>query len=241
MRPLGQEERVVGHEHRVDAFPRHRRERGVELGGLLRGRGNEVQAQRGRGGLELAQHGAVPGRGRMPQHRHPRPSGEDVAVQLQAFGADLRVHERDAGDVAAGPGQAGDESVADGISRQRHHDRSRWSGAHGRAGGCRHVGHDDVALELDEPGGQTGQLVRGLSGIAPVDDDVLAFDVAELAQSLPERLRWLGPGGVQTQQDADAPDLPGGGLGARVERRDQERGDQEERRGTSVDQSTSAW
>jgi hypothetical protein len=80
-----------------------------------------------------------------------------------------------------------------------------------------------------------------LSGIAPVDDDVLAFDVAELAQSLPERLRWLGPGGVQTQQDADAPDPPGGGLGARVERRDQERGDQEERRGTSVDQSTSAW
>lgn len=145
----------------------------------------------------------------MPEHRHPRPLGHDLPEQLQAFRADFWMHEGNPRDIPTWAREAGHKPIAHGIGRKRHHNGDRRRSLHGSASRQGDVGHDEIHLESDQFCRQAGQLIGLLLGISPLDDNVLAFDVAELAQSLPECLRRIGVGRIESQQDPNTPDLPG--------------------------------
>ena len=53
--------------------------------------------------------------------------------------------------------------------------------------------HDDIHLEPDELGGELGKAVVLTFGKAKLDDDVLALDVTQIAQSRPECIDAGGP------------------------------------------------
>jgi hypothetical protein len=100
-------------------------------------------------------------------------------------------------------GEAGHEAAAHGIGNLQHDDgdgRGRLPGGLGRTG---HVRHDDIYSEPDQFRRERGQLVIFALGRSPLDGDVLALDVAELAQPLPEGLRCILRGRIEGQQDPD--------------------------------------
>jgi hypothetical protein len=69
--------------------------------------------------------------------------------------------------------------------------------------------HDEVGLELDELGGQSRQTLLPSLGEPPLESEILAFHVPELAQGIVERLDdvrdLLGRDG---QDQSDPVDLP---------------------------------
>ena len=63
-----------------------------------------------------------------------------------------------------------------------------------RGEGARHrMRHDDIHLEPDEFGGELGKTVILAFGKAKLDDDILALDVSQVAQSRPECIDAWGP------------------------------------------------
>jgi hypothetical protein len=84
------------------------------------------------------------------------------------------------------PRQAGDESCPNRISGACHHDRERARGVLGCTGRCGSYGHKHVDVEPDQLGRQVGEPF--ILSLCPtvLDDEVLALDIAEVAQPLPE-------------------------------------------------------
>jgi hypothetical protein len=115
--------------------------------------------------------------------------GDGLLEQPQLFGdgfqAGVSGHPRD---VPARAREARDEAGANGITNGNHDDGDRL----GRVLGCRHAlrpeRYDDVHLEPDQLGRQTGQPVDPILRISIVDDDIVALNPPELAQRLPERV-----------------------------------------------------
>ena len=84
-------------------------------------------------------------------------------------------------------GQAGDDPSATG-SPARHHDRDRVRRVLGRADRAGLRCHKHVDREPDQLGREVGEPFVLSLRLAVLHDEVLAFDVAELAQPLSERL-----------------------------------------------------
>jgi hypothetical protein len=123
------------------------------------------------------------------------------------------------GEIAAGPSQAGDEALGHRIAGYGEDDRDRPGGLLGGFGSGRGCRDDDVDVQPDELGGERGQsLILELGG-PMLDHHVLTFDVAQVAQPLPERL--VEERRHVTQQ-ADPGDLPGRSLGRGGGRRGEE-------------------
>jgi hypothetical protein len=72
---------------------------------------------------------------------------------------------------------------------------------------CASSGHDDINLERDQFGRQSGKALRLPLGISVFDRDVAALDVTEVAQSLEEGLEPVGASGPVERQVAYASDL----------------------------------
>ena len=75
-----------------------------------------------------------------------------------------------------------------------------------RAWGCA-WGHDDINLERNQFGRESGEPLELPLGISVFDHDVATFDVTEVPQSLTEGLgRVGGSGQVDHRQEADSRD-----------------------------------
>ena len=119
---------------------------------------------------------------------------------LQPLAGELRHQDAQARDVPPRPRQAGDEPLPHRIRGARHHDRDRARGVLGSAGRGGASCHNHVHLEPDQLGRQVGEPLVLPLRIAVLNDEVLALDIAEVAQTLPEGLqRWIGIRGGEGQ------------------------------------------
>ena len=180
-------------------------------------------------GLEgLSRSGVI----RIREDRHLAHARDRILEHLEPFPHELGKEEGVAGDVAARAREARDDTGPNGVADVGHHYRYRIRrGCLLRGEGARYrVGHDDIHLEPDELGGELGKTLKLTLSIAKLDDDILALDITQVAQSRPERFDTGGP--CRGRGDSQKPD-PGDGrsrlLGESRERRHQERarGDQE--------------
>src|SRR5262249_57176954 len=92
--------------------------------------------------------------------------------------------------------QALDEPAAQRIVHDRHDDGDRLRRALGRLASCGTHGHEDVDLRSNELGRELRVAIVLAFRPAAIDDDVLAFHIALLAQALAERAesshsRWI--------------------------------------------------
>ena len=136
-------------------------------------------------------------------------SSQHVAQKLETLRNDLQAERRAAGDVASGVGKAGDEPGQDRITNGRDNDgRCRRCGRRGarRRGAAR---DDGIELHRREFLGTALDALAAQFPVAANYDDVLAFDIAAVAQPLRERFverRPLGRGTGEEHADADGLD-----------------------------------
>jgi hypothetical protein len=103
---------------------------------------------------------------------------------MQSLSRKLGRQQCHAGHVATRVAKAGYQAVADRIGHGRHHDGNRAGRSLGGTD-CRCGRSDaDLRVELYQLGRQGGQPVLLAGGPPVVDEQVAAFDIAELAQSL---------------------------------------------------------
>src|SRR5262249_35677824 len=105
----------------------------------------------------------------------------------------MSVHAGDAGDVAAGLVEGGNEPRLDGIATYGEHDGDCSGRLLGRERSAQSAGHRDYRhLATHQVGHETGHLVVLAVCPAILDRDVAAFDKASLVQSITERCRKIG-------------------------------------------------
>jgi hypothetical protein len=124
--------------------------------------------------------------GRIGQHGDATALGRDFLEELQPLAGELRAQGAQARDVAPWVRQAGDEPLPNRITGARHHNRDRARGVLGRPDRVAAPRHDDVHLEPNQLGRQVGEPLVPPLRIPVLNDEVLALDVVELAQTLPE-------------------------------------------------------
>src|SRR5262249_28344309 len=113
---------------------------------------------------------------------------ESFLEQLKSFSAQVRRHSGHPSNVAPRFSQAGDVAGPDWITMQPEDNGNggRRSLDSTRLRGRRR--NDDVHVEADQLGGKLRQSLGLALGIAVLDDDGLPLDVAQLSQTLAERL-----------------------------------------------------
>jgi hypothetical protein len=109
--------------------------------------------------------------------------------EFHLFATKLRRLDRHSRDVPARSGQARNEAVSDWIGRGNHDDRDGSSRPPGREDLRHEHGQKDVDLEADQIRRKLRQAGRIAMGEAPFNCEVLALDVAEIAQRLGQELR----------------------------------------------------
>ena len=117
----------------------------------------------------------------------------------------------DSGDVASRPREARHDPGAYRITPSDHDDRNRLSRTLRHQRCCRRPDDHDIYLEADKFGDQLGITLGLAVSVSVLDGDVLALDVAEITETLPEcRGVWLGwRGRFGWEQDSDPRHLPG--------------------------------
>ena len=162
-----------------------------------------------RDGQNLAHLLHRPGIAGIAEHRKPAETGDDLAQDFEPLGGRISRLGRQAGDVAARPRQARDETAPNRVRRQREHDRDR----RGCPLGCRDRGargDDDVDLSVDELGHDLGIALDTSLCPAILDRHVAALCPAELAQSPHKGGGPMGPGrGRADAEESDGRHLPG--------------------------------
>src|SRR5262249_22989404 len=93
--------------------------------------------------------------------------------------------------------EAGDESVPNRITSARHHNRDRVRGMLGSADSGSAHSHNHIHLEPDQLGREVGEPLLTPLRRAVLNDEVLALDIPEVAQFLPEGLQ-VGLGSRET-------------------------------------------
>jgi hypothetical protein len=91
-------------------------------------------------------------------------------------------------DVAAGPRQASDDPIPNRISFVRHDNGNRVRRFLGGTGYWRTGRNDNVYLETHQLGRERGEAIEFSLCISILNDNVFPLHVAELPQTLPERL-----------------------------------------------------
>src|SRR5262249_53781407 len=170
-----------------------------------------LQPQRLSRGLGLFHRERRDDIGCIPKDGHPGEPGYDLLEQLQSFPTEVRTDIAQPGDVSSRSGEAGHESGPDRVAGRRHDDRDRARCVLGSQGPERPPGHDDVHLEPDQLGYELGEPLGPPLSKSVFEDDVLALDVAKLAQLLSERLSdWVrrAPSRSPLFENTDPGDLP---------------------------------
>jgi hypothetical protein len=93
---------------------------------------------------------AARGGGRIEENADARQIGGGLLDELKPLAAHLGGAAGEAGDVAAGMGEAFDETIADRIVRRRKHDRDGLGGGHHGCGLARRSRQDDVRLDVED-------------------------------------------------------------------------------------------
>ena len=139
------------------------------------------------GSLHRLYGGKVRGRRGIKQHPDPPRPGHSLLQYLQLLGDEIGENDCQARDVAAGSRKVRHVSDADGVGMGGKHNWDRL----GRLLGSLHVGRRhreyDVNIHADQVGRQLRQLVNRFRP-SELNDNILAFDMAELAQADPRRL-----------------------------------------------------
>ena len=120
--------------------------------------------------------------------------GNRLLEQLQLFGDDFQAGA--AGhpcDVPARPREARDEPGANRIANGNHDDGDRLGGVLGCRHSLRPKRYDEVHLEPDQFGRQVGQPAEPTLRISIFDNNIVALNPPELAQTLPERVEQGRP------------------------------------------------
>ena len=94
-------------------------------------------------------------------------------------------------EIAARPRKAGDEPARQPDRQQRRQWGGSWSLAWRPGRGCA-CGHDDINLERNQFGRESGEPLDLPLGISVFNHEVAALDVAEVTQSLDGRPRARG-------------------------------------------------
>src|SRR5262249_12331187 len=107
--------------------------------------------------------------------------------QLEPLGRQFGGDVAEAGEVAAGPGETGDQARPDRVADAGEDDRDCRGCAFRRERRNLPWGHDHVDLATDEVSGQCRQPIIVTLRPAVFDRQALSLDVADLTQSLVER------------------------------------------------------
>src|SRR5215510_5822345 len=205
------------HGQSTRARPGHVQEGPVELGGMSRLHDLKLHPQRPRRdsrGLDSVVLGTVVCLHEKGDSTHIR---NGLLEQLQPLADEFLRDNGEARDIAARPPKAGDESARNRITDRSEDDgkgRGRLLG--GEGGGCV-CDHDDINLESNEVGHESGEPLEVPPVTSVFDHDVAALDITEITQSLAEGLALEDASGPAPQV-AYASDL-GRLLALRGERR----------------------
>src|SRR5262249_14650443 len=183
---MNDRQRACGHDHAIAAAARKSRDAKLGTGEVAHIDREDLNAERGRHGLN---DGVLPDRCGLrgvPNNRRTRCAWHDLLEQLQPFAGQAVFELYKTGGVASWPRQAVDKARADGIRNDGEDDRHSAGDLqqlpYGRAAG----GHDDVRRERH----QFGCVLANHAGIAAApagfDPRVAADDPAELRQCLHE-------------------------------------------------------
>src|SRR5712692_4615210 len=125
----------------------------------------------------------------MPEESNPTDPRKGLREQFQTLADELRSEAGQPRDIAARPRQAGDESARDRIANSSE-DNGEGPGRllGGQGGDCASAGHDDINLERNQFGRESGEPIGLPLGISVFDHEVAALDVTEITQSLTEGL-----------------------------------------------------
>ena len=180
-------EGVGGHHECIRTLVHHRSEGAVELAGITHRYWDERHIQRRRRNSHFFEIRGVGGIIRIPEQGHAR-SGNALLEKLQPFACYVRTKDGVPGDVLARTSEArhkpGPHRIAD-----PDHDNGNFRGCLlGRAGRRRAVDRDHIHRTAHEIGRDFGEPVRQPVTVTILEGDVLAFQVAEIAQPLPERV-----------------------------------------------------
>ena len=115
-----------------------------------------------------------------------------------------------AGQIAAGTGEAGHEPGGDGIAHSGEHNRNGRGGLLGCQCAWRTTGYDHIDVELHQLGCELREAVVSAIGPPIVDDNVLALLVSELAKARSQGVNVASRLRVRRHAEkADPVDLPG--------------------------------
>jgi hypothetical protein len=130
--------------------------------------------------------------GGIPEDGHSGDGGEHFLEELQLFPGEFGGHGGQSGDVATGPGEAGDEAAPHRIAHACHDDGDRRGRILGGQSRWRNHHQQDVHLETDQLGREVRQPLVLPFRAAVLHDEVLAFDIAERAHPFEESLhKWV--------------------------------------------------
>src|SRR5262249_45769612 len=136
----------------------------------------------------------------IPQDRQPAQTDDDLAQQLESLGSGLGRLQRQSGDVAARPRQAGDEAAADWIIGGGENDRDDRCRLLQRIGGPARA-DDHIDLEADELGSDLSVTLVAPLSPSILDRDRASLAPAEFAQPLHERGGPAAPGRRRTRAE----------------------------------------
>jgi hypothetical protein len=148
---------------------------------------DELQAQRGCRRQQFGDGGLGVHRGRVRENAEARSIGYQLAEQLQSFRHHLALQKGDAGEVRAGPVEAGDETRCDRVTAGEKDDGNGRGRCLGRARYGNGGGYDHGDAAADEIGGEGRQSIQLVLRITILDRHVPALDVAGFFQALKKR------------------------------------------------------
>ena len=212
----------------------HRREGAVKRVGTARLDEVQLDAQPLGRHLRPRHREGGGGIGGIPEDGHAGDGGEHGLEELQLFPEEFGLQGGQSGDVAPGPGEAGDEADPHRIAHAGHDNGDRRGRVPGGQRRGRNRRQQDVHRETDQLGRESREPFVLSFRRAVLHDEVLAFDIAERAHPLQERLqRWLLRSG-RTQQITDPVHVRGRLRLGRERRHEEAEGKGDEKRATGA-------
>jgi hypothetical protein len=177
----------TGDEKCACALPGEALEGLVEFGGIADVDCHKLQSKLSCRRFDILLMGRGIGRAPIEQRRNDIRTGNQLVQQRKPLRIEQRNHRIDAGQVAARPVEAWNETVLDWIVAAAEHNGDCRGGCLGRQ--CRRgaaAGHDDHHLALHEIGGHRREQIGMAIGPAILDRKVSAIDIASFVQASPK-------------------------------------------------------
>src|SRR5438876_10034176 len=135
----------------------------------------------------------------VPEHRDACQGWHRLFQELQPLAGRLRANERDACQVGAGPGEAGDHPRLDGVLTGEHHDRNRARRILHERHHVSSENHDHIGLQRYDLDSKFADSFRAALGTAIFEREVPALDITQIAQTR-DKGGQIGIGGGRTEE-----------------------------------------